>query len=403
MKSYYIGLDISNQETSICILDEAGNIVKELISQSTPQDIARAIRSTGYAVTAIGLETGCMSDWITGELRKCFDADVSNGLNYWRVLCLNSFKVAKLLGMNINKTDQNDARMIAEVVRISCFSKQINLEVYSKSPDSRQIRSLIKIRQNNVRRRLSVYNEIRGTLKSFGIILSTASPSEFCVMVKDTIQGLPPYLVIAITSSLNIYESLNKEVDILTKSIEEIADKNEDVQRLTLLPGVGSLTALHYVATIEDPNRFKDSKDVGAYLGLTSSQCSSGEQVKMLGISKRGDPILRSLLFEAATVILYRTKRKSALKEWGHKLEKKLGSKKARVALARRLAVIMLEIFKTKQPFIEPTKTSKRKRVEHALTTEELQILLDLSKEKGSISARNIKELKPLTASCTIR
>ena len=181
----------------------------------------------------------------------------------------------------------------------------------------------------------------------------------------------------AITSPLNIYETLNKEIDALTKVIDEAAERNEDVQRLTLISGVGSLVALYFVVTIEDPNRFKDPKNVGAYFGLTPLQYSSGELDKMMGISKRGDKTMRSLLYEAATVILYRTKKKSSLKEWGHKLEKKIGSKKARVGMGRKLAIMMVEVFKTKQPFVEPPKKPKRKR--------EKQVL------------------KPLTAMCVIR
>lgn len=357
MKMYYIGLDISNKETSICILDETGVIVAELISQSHPKAIERAIRSTGYPVTAIGLETGCMSDWIVGELKKCLHEEITNGASYWKVLCLNSFKMAKVLGMNVNKTDNNDAHMIAEVVRISCFSKKVNLEVYCRSPESREIRSLLNIRQNNVGRRTSVYNEIRGILKSHGVILATVKPSVFCATVREAIKGLSSFLYEAITSSIGIYESIHKEIMRLTDIIETIADKNEDVKLLKKLPGVGSQVALYFAATIEDKNRFEDSKNVGAYLGLTCSQYSSGDSKKQLGISKRGDKIMRSLLFEAATVLLYCTKIKSSLKKWGHQLEKKIGSKRARAAVARKLAVMMYEVFKTGKPFIEKRQT----------------------------------------------
>lgn len=353
MKLYYIGLDISNKETSICILDETGVIVAELISESHPKAIERAIRLTGCPVAAIGLETGCMSDWIAGGLKKCLHDDVTNGTCYWKVLCLDSFKVAKVLGMNVNKTDNNDAHMIAEIIRISCFSKKVNVEVYCRSPESREIRSLINIRQNNVGRRTSVYNEIRGILKSYGIMLPTAKPSVFCATVKEAIKGLSSFLCEAITSSLSIYEAIHKEIMRLTDVVEAIADKNKDVRLLTKLSGIGSQTALYFVATIEDRTRFKDPKDVGAYFGLTCSQYSSGDSKKQLGISKRGDKTMRSLLFEAATVLLYRTKVKSSLKTWGHQLEKKIGSKRARAAVARKLAVMMYEVFKTGKSFIE--------------------------------------------------
>ena len=396
MKKHYVGLDISDKETSIRILDESGEIVKQLLALSNPKDIERAIRSTGLTIEAIGLETGAMTDWIAGELKKRpqNEGELEKGL--WTVKCLDSYKMSRLISMNINKNDSNDGYMVAEALRIGCFSKKFNLEVHTKSPISREIRSLIKIRQNNVGRRISIYNEIRGTLKSFGVILPTATPGVFCEVVKEAIKNLPPLITMSITSDLNIYDSINKEVEKLTEAIEAIGEENEEVKLLTELPGIGVTTAIYFMAAIEDPKRFKSAKNVGAYFGLTPEQYSSGESNVMKGISKRGDSTMRSLLFEAATTLLYRTKAKSELKSWGLKLEKKIGSKKARIAVARKLAIMMFEVFNTKKHYIEKPKKPKQKKEKYVLTTEELQNLLELSKEHGCVSVKNAQQLKPL-------
>ena len=398
---HYIGLDISNIETSICIVNESGKIVKYMTANSDPKDIEEKIRGTGLEVTAIGLETGPMSDWFTEKLRKCLHNKSEAGSGFWKVKLLNSFKMGRILEMNVNKHDPNDAFMVAEVTRIECFSGKFNLEVYCKSSESREIRSLIHIRQNNVGRLTSIYNEIRGSLKSFGITLPTATPKAFCGIVRNIIKDLSPIMKMVITASLTIYEAINRELEKLKMAIETMAEKNEDVQRLTKLDGVGSILALYFVATIEDRNRFKNAKNIGAYFGLTPTQYASGETKIMKGISKRGDKTMRSLLFEAATTVLYRAKKKTELKIWGLKLEKKIGSKKARVGIARKLSIIMYQVFSTQKPYIEKAPKPKQTRCTYQFTTQELENLLTESKKNGSISVKNIKQLKPLAVGCT--
>lgn len=299
MKKHYIGLDVSNNTTSICIVDENGKIVKEMIAMTNPEDIHSALEATHLPIAAIGVETGAVSDWLVEELRK----------RSWCVICLDAFKMSKLISLNINKTDKNDARMIAEALRIQCLSS-IDLEVHTKSTDSREIRTLIKIRQGIVNRRISVYNEIRGTLKGYGVPIAPAKPVEFCNSVKQIVKDLPPLVAKGILSLLNTYETLSKEIKGLTESIETIAAQNKDVEILTETTGIGNITALYFIATIDDPKRFKSAKAVGAYAGLTPTQYSSGEIEKQNCISKRGDKVLRSLLFECATTILFRSKKK---------------------------------------------------------------------------------------------
>jgi len=392
MKKHYVGLDVSNNTTSICIVDEKGKIVKEMIAMTNPESIDAELRVENLKIEAIGIETGGLTDWLATELKK----------RSWHVVCLDAFKMSKLISVNVNKTDKNDGRMIAETVRINCLSN-FNVEVHTRSLDSRKIRTLIKVRQNLVNRRTGIYNEIRGILKGYGNQIPKASPDEFCNKTKEIIKSLCPYLSKGILALLNTYEVTNKEINELTKIIESSAKQNTNVEILTKEIGVGVITALYFVATIDNPKRFKNSKAIGAYLGLTPSQFSSGESKKQNGISKRGDKVLRSLLFECATTILFRSKTKSQLKTWGLKIEKKKGSNIAKTAVARKLSIRMYEALVAQKAYVEkvPKPKPKPKHQSFEFSTKELLNLAKLSKtsSRGCLCVKNVKELKPLARS----
>jgi transposase len=310
--SYYIGLDISDKTTFICVIDQEGKIIYETNTLTDPKYINLEFQKLEFKIEAVGIETGGLSNWLVGSLRKLG----------WNVLCLDSFKMAKLISMNINKTDLNDARMIAEAVRINCFSI-IQMEVHTRSENARSFRCLIKAREYSVRNRIGLYHHIRGMLKDFGVLMPSAKPEVFCDVIKKVMKELPSCVKVSVLSFLRIYETLTQEINDLTKTLEAISKQNEDVQRLTEIPGVGKITALYFLTIIDDPKRFENSKDVGAYLGLTPIQYSSGQSEKQCGISKRGDKTMRSLLYECSMVLLFRTKRTCELKRWGLKKVKK--------------------------------------------------------------------------------
>ncbi len=181
----------------------------------------------------------------------------------------------------------------------------------------------------------------------------------------------------------------------MTLRLETIAVKNEDAKMLMEMPGVGAITALCFLAVIDDPKRFKNSKAVGSYLELTATQYSSGQSERQGSISKKGDKTLRTLLFECALVLLFRSKKKSALKTWGLKKAKTIGSRKAILAVARKLVIRMHHVFLKKQPYIE-LKPKPKPKPEHTLTKEQLERLLKQSQKNGFIEVTGIKQIKDL-------
>jgi transposase len=384
--NHFAGLDISDNNVFICIVDEKGKILYETSVLTDPKIIDLTLRSADLSITAIGMETGPMSNWLTLALRKMG----------WNVRCFDSFKMNKLISMNVNKTDKNDARMIAEAVRINCFSPIVKMDVHIKSPGAQDLKKSIDARQALVEARIRIYHAIRGLLKGEGIQLASASPEEFCKRVREALKNVMPLLTSAIQAMLTTYIALSKEIDQLTLTLEAIAEKNEDAQRLMNFPGVGTLTALCFMAVIDDPTRFELSKSVGAYIGLTPTQYSSGKSEKQGSISKKGDKTLRALLFECAVVLLFRSKKKSDLKSWGLKKAKSIGTRKAIVAVARKLSIQMHQVFLTKKPYVEKKSKPKPKSTGHVLTTADLELLLEQSQENGCIEVAGIKQIKDL-------
>jgi transposase len=207
------------------------------------------------------------------------------------------------------------------------------------------------MRQTIVEQRTHVVNSIRGHLKVYGIKFAKKAGKTFRGKVESAMQKLHPRLQKAITSLLNILDVIDQELKILNKGITQMTSQDEDVQLLQTVDGVGPITALAFKAEIDDAKRFENSRDVAAYIGLTPSQYSSGEVKRQGGISKKGSKRTRYLLVEAANALLNKCKTWSKLKAWGMKLKKKKGNRKATVAVARKMAVIMHKMLMTKKPF----------------------------------------------------
>lgn len=330
---YYAGLDVSNAETSICIVDENNNIVKEAKVLSDPESIHRYLCKTGFQFEKIGLEAGALSHWIVTGLRK----------EKWNVICIDSRFMAAILSLNINKTDRNDARAIANAIRCNNYK-----EVYIKSIESIKTNCLLTARKTLVHQRLQLYNTIRGILKTFGIKLPKGIKS-----VREAIKEAisfdyfsPEEHKISSNVDWNVIETLivccekvSEQLGILELKLEFLAKNDQVVQRLITHPGVGPVTAVSYKAEIDDPKRFKKSRSVGAYFGMTPRQFSSGEIVKQGRVSKNGSTEIRTLLHEAGLVLITRTKSKSKLKSWGLKKKKKLKTQKAAMAVGRKIAI----------------------------------------------------------------
>jgi len=194
-----------------------------------------------------------------------------------------------------------------------------------------------------VEQRTQLINCIRGILRAQGKLQcgTSQNSAKFAEAVRELIKTVPNDVQLSIEALLTVFIAICKEVDTLEIHIEKIAYEDKDVQLLMTIPGVGVITALTYKLEIGDPKRFKRSKSVGAFVGLTPTQYSSGETERQGSISKSGSKELRSLLTEAAMSIMYCTKSWSKLKAFGWKIRKKHGHKKAKVAVGRKLAVIM--------------------------------------------------------------
>jgi transposase len=320
----YVGLDVSLELTSVCVVDSGGKTLWQGKCASTPEAIAATIRARAPGVARVGLESGPLSAWHWHELRKL-------GLP---VVCLDARHAKAALSLQMNKSDRNDARGLAQIVRTGWYR-----EVMVKSLDSQMVRTLLTTRAQLVRMRVDLANQIRGVLKPFGLLAGKGSGQPFIERVRALVADGP--LQEVAEALLSAWQAINGQVGVLSRRLIVIARADQTVKRLMTAPGVGVLVALTYASVIDEPQRFAKSSSVGAYIGLTPRRFQSGEEDYTGHISRCGDKLLRSYLFEAAGIILHRVVKWSALKAWGTRLVKRIGAKKATVAVARKLAGIL--------------------------------------------------------------
>ncbi|WP_078118598.1 IS110 family RNA-guided transposase [Thiosocius teredinicola] len=321
----YVGLDVSQKATSICVIDDAGAIVWEGCCRSHPEDIIASVKKQASGALRVGLETGPLAVWHWHTLKAA-------GLP---VVCLHARHVHAAIALQVNKTDRNDAYALAQVVRAGWFRA-----VDVKSLDTHRIRLVLTARKRVVSMRSALYSQIRGVLKTFGIVLPAGKGSRFEHAVHQAIES-DESLEPVIGSLLEIWRSLTAQLRFYNRAVDQMAKESDICQRLMTIPGVGVLTALAFMTAIDDPNRFMRSADVGPYLGLTPRRYQSGEVDRAGHISKCGDRMARTQLFEAAHVMMTRSETTSPLQVWANQLRRRIGVKKAKVALARRLAVVM--------------------------------------------------------------
>jgi transposase len=322
---HYVGLDVSLKQTSICVVDQAGSVVREGVVDSDPELIGAFVRSKAPGALRIGLETGPTTTWLWTELKRL-------GLP---VICIDARHAKAVLKMQINKSDRNDAAGIARIMQTGWFK-----EVRVKNIDSHLIKALLVSRALLVKIKRDLENQIRGLLKNLGLIIGRAKFNVFAVRAEELIEDRPE-LEAVIKPLLAARKVIEGQVADLDRKVLKLARHDVQVRRLMTVPGIGPVTALCFKATIDDPTRFKRSRSVGAYVGLTTRRHASGEVDWSGRISKCGDAMLRMYLFEAAGVLLTRVPKWSALKAWGIRLAKRNGLRKAKVAVARKLAVIL--------------------------------------------------------------
>jgi len=251
------------------------------------------------------------------------------------VICIDARHAKAVLKMQINKSDRNDAAGIARIMQTGWFK-----EVRVKDLDSHSVRALLASRALLVKIKRDLENQVRGLLKNLGLVIGRAKLNVFAVRAEELIKSRPE-LMAAVRPLLDARNAIEQQVDDLDRKVMRLARNNAQVRRFMTAPGVGPITALCFLATIDDPTRFERSRSVGAYTGLTTRRYASGETDWTGRISKCGDKLLRSYLYEAANVLLTRVAKWSTLKAWGIRLAKRSGLRKAKVAVARKLAVIL--------------------------------------------------------------
>lgn len=326
---HFVGLDVSMKETAVCVVDGAGQRVWEGSVPSSANAIAAIMREKAPDLVRAGMETGPQAVWLWHALR---DMGIA-------VDCIHARRAAAAL------KDRNDAFGLARLV-LSGWYEPVAIKTF----DRYRMRAVLTARERIVRMCTTMINQIRGLAKTFGLRLSAGKGQVFEESVR---RALPDDVILrdVFESLLSVLSGLKDQRRAFDRQLARFAREDEACRIISSAPGVGNLTAIAFVTAVDDPARFRSACDVGAYLGLTPKRYQSGEVDIGGRISKTGDRLTRKLLFEAATVILYRASPSIALKQWGLRLSARSGSWKARVALARKLAVTLLTMWKTNTMF----------------------------------------------------
>jgi len=335
----YVGMDVSLKETSICVVDGNGRIVSEGTVISEPSAIAAFIRVKAGSAKRMGLETGPTTTWLWHELRAL-------GLP---VVCIDARHAKAALSLQINKSDRNDAVGLARIMQAGWYK-----EVQVKSLPCHEIRAVLNSRAQLVKIKRDLENQIRGLLKNHGLIIGKAGGNVFRHRAEKLV-GENGLLQEAVRPLIEIREIVSREIAGLYRMLLSLARNDVDSRRAMTVPGIGPITALAFRSAIDDPTRFKRSRSVGTYVGLTPRRHASGEVDWSGRVSKCGDAMVRTYLFEAAGVLLTRVPQWCKLKAWGLRLVKRIGFKKAKVAVARKLAVILHRMWRDGTNFIWST------------------------------------------------
>ncbi len=322
---YYAGLDVSMEESSVCVIDESGAVVAEAKVASEPVAIAGFLAPWSGSLAKVGQEAGGLSPWLHAGLK---------GLDL-PALCIETRRMKAYAKASPVKTDRRDAKLIALALRAGLYRA-----VHVKSVAAHKLRLALTARQAVLRQARQLQGKVRGDLKVFGIKLGRVGSGGFAGRVKVCLAEHGDLWALVVPL-LELRAALLAQVRVYDGLLRRLARSDELCRRLMTAPGVGVQTALAFRCGIDRPERFRRSGSVPAALGLTPKIDQSGERERCGAITKAGDKLLRSLLFEAANALLTRTRSWCALKRWGVALAKRRGMNRARVAVARKLAIIL--------------------------------------------------------------
>lgn len=339
-----IGIDIGDRHSYWCAIDEAG----EAVGKGSLRTERSALRKCFGAMqrSRIGIEAGTHSAWVARLLQECgHEVTVANA------------RAIPLLTASTGKTDVLDAEMLARMVRVD---PQLLSPIRHRGEEAHGHLMLIRARRTLVETRTKLMNAARGLVKPVGERLPSCSPGAATVRLAAELGAAARAAVEPLLSGV---EALNEEIRQLDEKIECIAREQygEQVRRLTQVKGVGTLVALTFVLTLENPARFRRSRDVGCYIGARPKRDKSGNSDPQLGITKEGDQYLRTLLVNSAHYILGRFGPDTDLRRWGQRLYARGGAnakKRAVVAVARKLSVLLHRLWVSGEPY-EPLRNAK--------------------------------------------
>ena len=325
---YSAGLDVSLEVTHVCVVDGVGKVFREARVISEPAALVDFFRRLEVKVTRIGLEAGPLSQWLHAGL---------TGAGFATELLETRHVKAALSAMTV-KTDRKDARGIAQLMRMGWFRS-----VHAKSASSQEVRALLVARKQLQKKLIDVELSIRGILRGFGLKVGHVTRKDFAARIQELVAGQAMLERVA-GAMLSARATLQAEFNKLHKAMLSIV-RAVCRKFLMTVPGVGPVVAITFKSAVDDPTRIKKSKAAGALFGLTPKKYQSGETDVTGGITRVGDEMVRTALYEAANVMLSRTTRFSALKRWAMDVAKRRGMKRAKVALARKLAVVLHRIW----------------------------------------------------------
>jgi len=333
---YYAGIDVSLECSSLCVVDGTGKIVREGKVPSEPEELIRWLRSLGQELNRAGLEAGPLSQWLFATMREA-------GLT---VELLETRHVRKAFEAMPVKSDRNDARGIAQLMRLGWFRP-----VHCKSISAQEVRAVLTARKLVQSKLQDVDNSLRGILRGFGLKVGKTTARTFAGRIQELVKGHPSLETIG-EALLSVRSVLLREFNAFEKRIRAMARSDARTRLLMSTPAVGPIVALTYASAIDDPARFKSSKQTGAHFGLTPKRYQSGETDRSGRISKIGDASVREALYQAAHVMLTKpVKGCPQLKSWAMRIARRAGMRKAKVALARKFAVILHRMLANRTPF----------------------------------------------------
>ncbi|NLS08391.1 IS110 family transposase [Rhizobium sp. P32RR-XVIII] len=332
----YAGIDVSLEYSSVCVVDADGRIVHEARVLSEPDALIAWFGEHGVAMERIGLEAGPLSQWLHAGMIKA-------GLTVELIETRHVRAAFKTMPV---KTDKKDARGIAQLMRLGWFRP-----VHCKSLPAQEVRALLTARKLIQGKLHDIEMSLRGILRGFGLKVGPTMRRTYAARIRELIEGHPTLEAIA-ASLLKVRDALAGEFAGFERKLRGMARQDDSARRLMTTPGVGVLVALTFVSAVDAPERFRSSRAVGPHFGLTPKKYQSGETDYTGRISKIGDVGVRTALYEAANVILTRPVKGSDLKTWALAVARRAGPRKARVALARKLAVVLHRMLRDGTDFI---------------------------------------------------